>query len=69
MSYEKLVPSAQNKDQGDFVKGLQGATGTGFADGTHVHKDWWAKTASYDTVMEKVQATIADQTGLMNSIT
>lgn len=37
---------------GQFVKTLRGETGTGFAEGTHVHKDWWAKTISFDEAME-----------------
>ena len=65
MSYEKLVPSTRNKDQGDFVKSLQGSTGTGMQEGTHVHKDWWAKTASYDTVMQQVQADIDNREDIM----
>lgn len=37
---------------GSFVKTLQGKTGTGFQAGTHVHKDWWAKTIDYDTALD-----------------
>ena len=59
MSYEKLVPSTRNKDQGNFVKELQGATGTGFADGTHVHKDWWAKTCLLYTSPSPRDATLS----------
>lgn len=41
--------------EGDFVRNLQGNTGTGFAEGTHVHKDWWAKTMTYEQALESCQ--------------
>ena len=49
--YERLVPSTETRGDGEFVKNLQGQFGTGVQGGTHVHKDWWAKTLSYDDVM------------------
>tara|TARA_Y100000296_G_scaffold39682_1_gene45785 strand:+ start:568 stop:1797 length:1230 start_codon:yes stop_codon:yes gene_type:complete len=51
--YEKLKMTA-GKSEGDFVRTLQGRTGTGLEQGTHVHKDWYAKTKSYDEGMEKL---------------
>jgi len=51
--YEKLKMTA-GKSEGDFVRTLQGRTGTGLQQGTHVHKDWYAKTKSYDEGMEKL---------------
>lgn len=36
---------------GEFVKTLQGATGVGFAEGFHVHRDWMAKTITYDQAL------------------
>jgi hypothetical protein len=54
MSYEKIEMTAK-PSQGDFVRNLQGNTGKGFAEGTHVHKDWWAKTQTYEQVMESCQ--------------
>ena len=53
--YEKLKMTA-DKSEGDFVRTLQGQTGTGLQQGTHVHKDWYAKTKSYDEGMEKLAA-------------
>jgi len=63
--YTKIVPDASTKGKGSFVQGLEGKTGTGFADGTHVHKDWWAKTMSYDTVLQKVQSDIDNREDIM----
>ena len=57
--YEKLQMTA-NKDEGGFVKNLKGQTGTGFAAGTHVHKDWYAKTQSYDSIMGRFAQTRSD---------
>lgn len=63
--YTKIVPDASTKDQGSFVKNLTGHRGTGFENGTHVHKDWWSKTLSYDSVMTKVQADIDNREDIM----
>jgi hypothetical protein len=64
MSYEKLVIKS-DVSQGDFVRTLQGSTGTGFADGTHVHKDWWAKTKTYEQVMESCQVAIENREDIL----
>ena len=37
--YQMLRPEAATKDEGNFVRTLQGQTGTGFQKNTHVHKD------------------------------
>ena len=63
--YEKITPDSSNRGKGDFVKTLQGQFGTGVQGGTHVHKDWWAKTLSYDDVMNKVQADIDNREDIM----
>ena len=63
--YTKIVPSASTKDDGSFVKNLVGKTGKGVETNTHVHKDWWAKTLSYDTVMSRVQADIDNREDIM----
>lgn len=63
--YTKIVTDASTEGKGAFVQGLQGQTGTGFADGTHVHKDWWAKTLDYDTVLSRVQADIDNREDIM----
>lgn len=64
MSYEKLTIDS-DVSQGDFVRTLQGATGTGFAEGTHVHKDWWAKTMTYEQVMETCQVAVENREDIM----
>jgi hypothetical protein len=46
MNYEKLRMTA-DKSEGDFVRTLQGQTGTGFQEGTHVHKDWYQKESHH----------------------
>ena len=51
MNYEKLQMTA-DKSEGSFVRNLQGQTGTGFAENTHVHKDWYATTMSYDDALD-----------------
>ena len=65
VEYSKIVPSAGTKGQGSFVRTLVGGTGTGFADGVHVHKDWYQKTQSYDDVMEQIQADIDNREDIM----
>lgn len=62
--YEKIKIDS-DVTEGSFVRSLVGSTGTGFAENTHVHKDWWAKTASYDTVMEKTQTAIDNREDVM----
>jgi hypothetical protein len=62
--YEKIKIDS-DVTEGSFVRGLVGHTGTGFAENTHIHKDWWAKTESYDTVMEKTQTAIDNREDVM----
>ena len=64
MSYEKLQIKS-DVSQGDFVRTLQGATGTGFEKGTHVHKDWWAKTKTYEQVMQDAQVAVQNREDIM----
>lgn len=64
MSYEKLTIDS-NPNAGNFVRTLEGRTGTGFADGTHVHKDWWAKTQTYEQVMESCQTAVENREDIM----
>ena len=52
--YQKLEMTAE-KTEGSFVRNLQGQTGVGFEKNTHVHKDWYATTLSYDEAMEGLQ--------------
>ena len=63
--YEMLRPSAETKDEGSFVRTLQGQTGTGFEKNTHVHKDWYAKTQSYDEGMEVLERGVAEREDVM----
>ena len=62
--YTKLQMTA-DKNEGSFVRELQGQTGTGFHKGTHVHKDWWATTISYDDAMENLQRSAEEREDLM----
>ena len=64
MSYNKLTIDS-DKDEGSFVRNLVGNTGTGFAEGTHVHKDWWAKTKTYEQVMQDCQIAIDNREDIM----
>lgn len=62
--YEKIKIDS-DKNEGSFVRNLVGATGTGFEENTHVHKDWWSKTISYDEVMEQTQNAIDNREDVM----
>jgi len=62
--YNKLTIKS-NKSEGDFVRTLEGATGTGFEKGTHVHKDWWAKTKTYEQVMEDAQIAVQNREDIL----
>ena len=53
------------QSEGDFVRNLQGVTGTGFEKGTHVHKDWWAKTKTYEQVMEDAQVAVQNREDIL----
>ena len=64
MSYDKLTIKS-DVSQGDFVRTLQGATGTGFQDGTHVHKDWWAKTKTYEQVMQTAHVAVENREDIL----
>lgn len=64
MSYDKLVIES-DKDAGSFVRNLRGNTGTGFAEGTHVHKDWWAKTKTYEQVMQDCQVAVENREDIL----
>ena len=63
--YEMLRPSAETKDEGGFVRTLQGQTGTGFEKNTHVHKDWYAKTMSYEDGMEVLEKGVSEREDVM----
>ena len=64
MSYNKLTIDS-DKDAGSFVRNLQGNTGKGFNEGTHVHKDWWAKTKTYEQVMQDCQIAVDNREDIM----
>ena len=57
--YETLRPNDATKDEGSFVRTLEGQTGTGLQKNTHVHKDWWAKTMSYEDGLEQLEQGVA----------
>lgn len=64
MSYNRLTIDS-DKNEGSFVRTLVGNTGTGFAENTHVHKDWWAKTKTYEQVMQDCQVAIDNREDIM----
>lgn len=66
MSYEKLN-IASDKDEGSFVRNLVGNTGTGFAEGTHVHKDWWSKTKTYEQVIQDCQVAVENREDILTA--
>jgi len=60
----KLEMTASKTD-GQFVKTLKGQTGTGFSEGTHVHKDWYAQTISYDDALEQAEDAIREREDIL----
>lgn len=64
MSYEKLTIDS-NPNEGSFVRDLRGVTGTGFQEGTHVHKDWWAKTKTYEQIMNDVTVAVENREDIL----
>ena len=62
--YQKIVIKS-DKSEGSFVRDLVGQTGTGFQEGTHVHKDWWSKTKSYDQIMQDVHTAIDNREDIL----
>ena len=64
MNYEKLQMTA-DKSEGSFVRDLQGETGVGFAKNTHVHKDWYATTISYDDALDLAYDAARDREDLL----
>jgi len=65
--YNKLTIES-GSDAGSFVRNLQGNTGTGFAEGTHVHKDWWAKTKTFEQVKQDTQTAIDNREDVLTEI-
>ena len=65
MSDYKKIEMTADKSQGDFVRTLQGNTGKGFAEGTHVHKDWWSKTKTFEQVMQDTQTAIDNREDIL----
>lgn len=55
-----LKPVA-DRQIGGFVKTLQGSTGVGFQEGFHVHKDWYAKTLSFDQGLALVEDAVRNR--------
>jgi hypothetical protein len=64
MSYNKIEMTAKD-DAGSFVRNLQGNTGKGFAENTHVHKDWWSKTKTFDDVLESAQTAVDNREDIL----
>lgn len=64
MSYDKLTIDS-DVNAGSFVRNLRGVTGTGFAEGSHVHKDWWSKTLTYEQVKEQAQVAVDNREDIL----
>lgn len=64
MSYNKIEMTSSST-AGDFVRNLQGNTGKGFAENTHVHKDWWSKTKTFDDVLESAQTAVDNREDIL----
>ena len=62
--YEKLEMTA-GKNEGSFVSSLQGRTGVGFEKNSHVHKDWYATTISYEDAMENLQRGVDEREDIL----
>jgi len=62
--YNKLTITS-DKDEGSFVRNLEGRTGKGFAEGTHVHKDWWSKTKTYEQVMQDAHVAVENREDIL----
>ena len=65
MSYYEKLQMTADKNEGSFVRDLQGKTGTGFAENTHVHKDWYASTISYDDALDQAQRAATDREDIL----
>jgi hypothetical protein len=65
--YNKLTIES-GSDVGSFVRTLQGNSGTGFAEGTHVHKDWWSKTKTFEQVKQDTQTAIDNREDVLTEI-
>ena len=62
--YQKLEMTA-DKRVGSFVSNLQGRTGVGFEKNSHVHKDWYATTISYEDAMENLQRGVDEREDIL----
>lgn len=56
---------AGNASAGQFVKTLVGETGIGFADGFHVHKDWFAKTMTFEDAHQMLESARGKRVDIM----
>lgn len=68
MPLVKLSGNDLDKNAGQFVKTLQGSVGVGFADGFHVHKDWMAKTISFDDALDRAGQAESERTDYIAGI-
>jgi len=62
--YNKLTITS-DKDEGSFVRNLEGSTGKGFAEGTHVHKDWWSKTKTFEQVRQEANVAVDNREDIL----
>ena len=68
MNDYKTLQMTADKSEGSFVRDLQGATGTGFQENTHVHKDWWKTTMSYEDALEVAEDAARDREDIMAKV-
>ena len=68
MNDYKTLQMTADKNEGSFVRNLQGATGTGFQENTHVHKDWWKTTMSYEDALEVAEDAARDREDIMAKV-
>lgn len=65
MSDYKKIDMTADKSEGAFVRTLQGRNGTGFEEFTHVHKDWWKRTKTFEQVMQDTQTAIDNREDIL----
>lgn len=65
----KMTPKTEDgRFEGDFVRELVGQTGTGFEQGWHIHKDWYAKTIDFDSALAMAEDAIRSRVDVLEPI-
>lgn len=63
-----VIKMTASASEGSFVKELVGATGTGFQEGWHIHKDWFAKTIDFDAALALAEDAIRSRVDVLEPI-